>query len=106
LFAIIKSGGKQYKVEEGQVLHVESLEAEPGQSVEIRDVLLVDTEDAVLVGTPVIQNVTVQATVVGEGQGEKVLVFKKKKKKQYRRFKGHRQEYTALKIDKIQIQTE
>lgn len=103
MFAIIKTGGKQYKVAEGQVLRVETLDAAPEATVEIRDVLLVDTGDTVIVGKPVLSSACVAATVLEEGKGDKVLIFKKKKKKQYRRFKGHRQEFTTLRIDKISI---
>jgi large subunit ribosomal protein L21 len=106
VFAIIKTGGKQYKVEEGKTVRVEALDAPVGEGVEIQDVLLVETEDAVLVGTPIIANAAVKATVVEIGKGDKTLVFKKKKRKQYQRLKGHRQEFTALKIDKIEVQGE
>lgn len=106
MFAIIKTGGKQIKVEEGQTVRVENLGTPVGEGVEIKDVLLVETEDAVLVGTPVIANAAVKATVVEIGKGDKTLVFKKKKRKQYKRLKGHRQEFTALKIDKIEVQGE
>lgn len=106
MFAIIKTGGKQLKVEEGQTVRVESLEAQVGEGVEIKDVLLVETEDAVLVGTPIIAHAAVKATVVATGKGDKVLVFKKKKRKQYKRLNGHRQEFSTLKIDKIEVQGE
>lgn len=103
MFAIIKTGGKQYKVKEGQVLEVESLNIPAEESLEIRDVLLVDTGDTVMVGRPTLSSATVQASVVSHGQGDKVLIFKKKKKKQYRRLRGHRQQYTAIRIDKINV---
>lgn len=106
MFAIIKTGGKQYKVKEGQTVKVESLGTEVGGDVEIKDVLLVETDEAVMVGTPVIRNAAVKATVVEIGKGDKTLVFKKKKRKQYKRTKGHRQEFTALKIEKIEVQGE
>ena len=106
MFAIIKTGGKQYKVQEGQTLRVETLNTPVGEGVEIKDVLLVETEDAVMVGTPLIRNAAVKATVVEVGKGDKTLVFKKKKRKQYKRLKGHRQEFSALKIDKIEVQGE
>jgi len=106
VFAIIRSGGKQYKAAEGQVVRVELLDVPVGESVTIDDVLLLDTDDAVLVGTPIIQHAAVQATVMEHGQADKVLVFKKKIRKQYKRLNGHRQPYTALKIDKISMKTE
>lgn len=103
MFAIIKTGGKQYKVEEGQILNVEALDFEPQEKVEIRDILLVNTGDTLLVGKPVLESARVEATVIEHAKGDKVIVFKKKRKKQYRRFKGHRQCYTALQIDKISV---
>ncbi|NLI45621.1 MAG: 50S ribosomal protein L21 [Acidobacteria bacterium] len=106
MFAIIRSGGKQYKAAEGQVVRVEQLDVPVGEHVTIDDVLLLDTDDAVLVGTPTIQNAAVQATVMEHGQADKVIVFKKKIRKQYKRFNGHRQPFTDLKIDKISMKTE
>ena len=106
MLAIIKTGGKQYKVEEGQTLQVESLDVAVNDTVQLHDVLMVDTGDTLLVGRPTLENVTIQASVVEHGKGEKVLIFKKKHKKQYQRLKGHRQRYTTLKIDQISLQTE
>ncbi len=103
MFAVIRTGGKQYKVEEGQLIKVESLDVPAGETVEIGDVLLVDTGEATQVGTPNVENAVVQATVVDHDKHDKVVVFKKKRRKQYKRFRGHRQPYTALKIEKINI---
>ena len=90
-YAIIKTGGKQFAVEDGQTLRVPSIEGEAGAKVDI---------DALVVGSK-IGGGTVKATVVGHGRGEKVIVFKKKRRKQYKRKQGHRQGYTEIKIDKI-----
>jgi large subunit ribosomal protein L21 len=106
VFARINTGGKQYKIKEGQTVRVENLGTEVGGDVEIKDVLLVETDEAVMVGTPFIHNAAVKATVVEVGKGDKTLVFKKKKRKQYKRTRGHRQEFTALKIEKIEVQGE
>lgn len=103
MFAIIKSGSKQYKVEEGQVVRVESLGLPEGEKVEIRDVLLVDCDGQVRVGKPSVDGAFVKASVVGNGKADKVIVFKYKRKKQYKRTRGHRQQYTALKIEKITV---
>lgn len=103
MFAVIKTGGKQYRVEEGDVLRVESLHVEAGAGVAFSDVLLVGNGEAVQVGSPNVAHAVVAGEVVDVGKGRKVIVFKKKRRKQYRRFKGHRQEYTAVRIGKISV---
>ena len=103
MYAVIKTGGKQYRVEEGQVIKVEQLPNAAGDSLELTDVLLVDTGDGVRVGQPLVENASVKASVVENGLGKKVIVFKKKRRKQYKRTRGHRQNYTALKIEKINV---
>ena len=101
MYAIIETGGKQYRVAEGDTLDVELLPAEPGQVVELDRVLLVASEQGVQVGTPTVEGVTVRARVVETVKGPKVVVFKYKPKNRYRRKTGHRQKYTRLVIDKI-----
>jgi len=103
VYAIIRSGGKQYRVAEGEVVRLEKLEAESGVEVEFKDVLLVKTDDKTYIGRPIVDGATVKATVQSNGKGDKVLVFKYKKKKQYRRTRGHRQQYSAVHIDKILV---
>ncbi len=103
MYAVIQSGGKQYRVAEGEVVRLEELGLDAGSPVEFKDVLLVRTDDATLVGQPVVAGATVQGTVQSNGQGEKVLVFKYKKKKQYRRTRGHRQHYSDVRIEKISV---
>ncbi len=100
--AVIQTGGKQYLVKEGQVLHVEKLELEPGASIEF-DVLLLSDEDAqhVDVGTPHISGAKVKGVVLEHGKAEKVSVIKYKPKVRYRRNVGHRQPFTKIKIEKI-----
>lgn len=102
MYAVIRSGGKQYRVAEGEVVHLEKLGVSSGP-VEFKDVLLVKTDDQTLIGQPLVEGATVTGTVEEEGQGDKVLVFKYKAKKQYRRTRGHRQEYARVHIDKINV---
>jgi len=101
MYAVLKTGGKQYKVEVGQMVDVERLEAEIGDTVEIDQVLMVVDEGDVQVGKPVLDSAAVKATVVEHGKGRKVIVFKYRPKQRYRVKKGHRQEYTRLRIDEI-----
>jgi len=103
VYAIIQSGGKQYRVAEGEVLRVEKLEADSGSQVEFADVLLVKTETETLIGQPLVQGALVKGTVEGDGKAEKVLVFKYKKKKQYRRTRGHRQAFSNVRIESISV---
>ena len=95
-FAIVRTGGKQFRVEKGAKVRVPSIEGEVGASVEL-DVLAT----AEKVGAPLVDGAKVTATVVDHGRGEKIVVFKKKRRKQYKRTKGHRQGYTTIKIDSI-----
>lgn len=95
-YAIIKTGGKQFAVESGQTIRVPSLEGKEGAKVDIAAVVVGAGKDAKIGG-----DATVKATVVSHGRGEKVIVFKKKRRKQYKRKQGHRQGYTEIKIDKI-----
>ncbi len=101
MFAVIKTGGKQYKVQEGDVLSVEKLGLEKGEKVGFDRILLIDDGEATFVGTPVLENARVQAEVLEIYKDKKVLIFKKKRRKQYRRTRGHRQELTLVKIEKI-----
>jgi large subunit ribosomal protein L21 len=102
MYAVIKTGGKQYKVEEGSTIRVEKLDGDKGHVVEISDVLLVGDGENVKIGTPVLAGAKVTGEIVAQERGEKLLVFKFRRRKQYRRKNGHRQSYTALKITGIQ----
>lgn len=102
VYAIIETGGKQYRVREGQTIEVEKLPFEEGEEVELDKVLLV-TGDEVKVGQPTIEGAKVLATVIEQGKGKKITVFKFRPKKRYRRKLGHRQPYTRLRIEKIMI---
>jgi large subunit ribosomal protein L21 len=101
MFAVIKTGGKQYTVKKDSVLRVEKLEVEAGQVITLDEVLMIHDGKTVKVGTPFLKGVTVEATVVEQMRDRKVIVFKKKRRHNYRRKKGHRQHLTVLKITKI-----
>ena len=100
MYAIIATGGKQYKVCEGDVIRVEKLGAEAGTTYTFDQVLFVGGEEA-KVGNPTVAGASVEATVVGEGKGKKVIVYKYKRKSGYHKKQGHRQAYTQVKIEKI-----
>lgn len=100
MFAIIKTGGKQYKVSEGDVIKVEKIEAQSGDKIEFDQVLMVAGDD-VKVGSPVVEGAKVSAEVLDQKKDKKVFIYKFKAKKNYRKKKGHRQPYTLVKIEKI-----
>ena len=101
MYAVIRSGGKQYRVAPGQTIRLEELSGEVGAKVQLVDVLLVENDGNVQVGSPLIANAKVEATVLEQDRAKKILIFKKKRKKQYRRTAGHRQNFTAVRIDNI-----
>ena len=101
MYAVIVTGGKQYKVSEGDVLFVEKLEALEGESVTFDDVLAVSDGEALTVGTPKVEGASVTAKVVKQGKAKKIYVFKMKRKKNERSKKGHRQPFTKVVIEKI-----
>jgi len=101
MYAVIKTGGKQYRVKEGDVLAVEKIPAETGHPVDFDQVLLIEKEDKVLLGTPFLAGAVVRATAIEGFKNDKVIIFKKKRKKQYRRTKGHRQQLLRVRIDEI-----
>lgn len=102
MYAIIQTGGKQYKVAEGDVISVEKLEAAEGEAVEFDQVLTVVKDGEVVVGKPVVEGAKVTAKVEAHGKGKKILVFKYKAKSNYRRRQGHRQPFTKVVIEKIE----
>ena len=99
MYAVIETGGKQYRVAEGDVIEVEKLPIEEGKEVEFDRVLMVAGESGVKVGTPVVEGSQVSATVQQHGRGKKIIVYKHKKN--YHKKQGHRQDFTRLRIDKI-----
>jgi len=101
MYAVIKTGGKQYRVTEGQTLRVEKLPVEAGGQVELTEVLMVANGDDIKIGAPFLEGGKVTATVESHGRGEKIRIIKFRRRKHYRRTQGHRQDYTELKITGI-----
>ncbi|HHX23219.1 MAG TPA: 50S ribosomal protein L21 [Thermoanaerobacterales bacterium] len=102
MYAIIETGGKQYRVSEGDVIRVEKLSAKEGELVELDKVLAVSKDDQLLVGKPWLEEAKVTAKVLQHGRGDKIIVFKYKPKKNYRKKQGHRQPFTEIQIEKIE----
>jgi large subunit ribosomal protein L21 len=100
-YAVIRTGGKQYRVAPGDLLHIESVEGDVGAAVEFGEVLLTAAEGAVRIGTPLVEGARVTGEIVAHGRTRKVLVFKKKRRKNYRRRHGHRQEVTTVRVTEI-----
>lgn len=103
MFAIIKTGGKQYKVAEGDVIRLEKLDAQAGSNIEFTDVMLVNDGKKDHIGEPIVAGAKVTATVVEQMRDRKVIIFKKTRRHNYRRKKGHRQHLTVLKITKVAL---
>ena len=102
MFAIIKTGGKQYKIKENDIIFVEKLKNKKGDKVDIKDVLLLSNDEKnIKIGTPSLKGISVKAEVLEQKKNKKVIVFKKKRRKNYKKKNGHRQEITVLKILKI-----
>ncbi len=101
MYAVITTGGKQYKVAPGDVVRVESLDAKKGDTIELKDVYMIADGDKVSVGKPTLPSAKVTAEVVEQGRGEKLLIFKHRKRKGFRKTTGHRQNYTAIKVKDI-----
>ncbi len=101
MYAIIKTGGKQFRVSEGDTIRVEKLPLEEGDIVSFDEVLMVENSGDIKVGSPNLEGVTVDGTVLKQGKARKIIVFKFKPKKNYRRKQGHRQPFTQIRIDKI-----
>ncbi|NPV27193.1 MAG: 50S ribosomal protein L21 [Firmicutes bacterium] len=102
MYAIIETGGKQYRVKEGDILRVEKLEAEEGQVVELDRVLAISKEGQLICGTPLVAGAKAVVKVLSHGRGKKIIVFKYKPKKNYQRKKGHRQPFTQVLVEKIE----
>ncbi len=103
MYAVIKTGGKQYKVSPGEVFRVEKINADVGSQVELNEVLLYSDGSNVKVGRPVIEGMVVKAEVLEHGKGKKVTVMKKKRRKGYKVKRGHRQPYTSLEVKEISV---
>ena len=102
MYAVVATGGKQYKVQEGEILRVEKLTGEIGSQVAFDQVLMLSDGETVKVGQPVLEGIQVKGHIVEQGKSKKILVFKYKRRKRYRRKQGHRQLFTAVKIDTIE----
>jgi large subunit ribosomal protein L21 len=103
MYAVIKTGGKQFKVTEGDTLKVEKLSTEVGKVLNLNSVLTLVDGDKVTIGTPIVKGASVDATVISHGKGDKVKIFKMNRRKGYRKSQGHRQSFTEIKIDKIAV---
>ena len=103
MYAIVRAGGRQYRVQPGETIRVELPTAPVGEKVTLSDVLMVGGDGEVKVGSPLLDKASVVGTVVAQARGPKVRVFKYKKRKHYRRTRGHRQGYTAVRIDSIEL---
>jgi len=103
MYAVIKTGGKQFKVTEGDTLKVEKLSTEVGKALNLNSVLTLVDGDKVTIGTPTVKGASVDATVISHGKGDKVKIFKMNRRKGYRKSQGHRQSFTEIKIDKIAV---
>lgn len=103
MYAVIKTGGKQYKVQPGQVVRVEKIEAQVGDEVTLAEVLLVSDGESVKAGNPLLAGAKVSATVLEQDRATKIKIFKKKRRQGYHKAQGHRQYYTALKIKEITL---
>jgi large subunit ribosomal protein L21 len=101
MYAVVASGGKQYKVEAGEILRVEKIDGEIGAQVAFDQVLMLSDGENVHIGRPVLADVAVNGHIIEQSKAKKILVFKYKRRKRYRRKQGHRQYYTAIKIDSI-----
>ncbi len=102
MYAVVLTGGKQYRVQEGDVLFVEKLNAEVETTVELNEILAVGKEDGLVIGKPLVAGAKVVAKVLAQGKAKKVIVFKFKRKLDYRKKQGHRQSYTKIQIEKIE----
>ena len=103
MYAIIRTGGKQFRAEPGKTLRIPSLDVEPGQTVTFDEVLLGASDSDLKVGAPLVSGAAVTAEVVQHGRGEKIIIFKHKRRKNYRRKQGHRQGYTEVRVGEINL---
>jgi large subunit ribosomal protein L21 len=103
MYAVVATGGKQYKVREGEILRIEKIPGEVGADVSFDKILMFSDGENVKIGQPVLDDVAVNGHIVSQGKSKKIIVFKYKRRKRYRRKQGHRQQFTAVQIDNIQV---
>ena len=103
MYAVVKTGGKEYRVSKGDLIRVEKMDGKVGDQVSLDHVLLISQEGEMQVGAPLLSNARVTGEIVDQAKGKKVLIFKMKKRKNYRRLKGHRQDYTYLRVKDITL---
>jgi len=103
MYAVLKTGGKEYRISKGDIIRVEKLDGKVGDQVALKDVLMVSQEDQAQFGTPHLTNAVVTGEIIQQMKGRKVLTYKMKRRKNYRRLKGHRQTYTYLKVNDISL---
>lgn len=101
MYAVIKTGGKQYRVSQGETLKIETVAGDVGSAIVLDKVLMIGNGDTVSVGKPLLAGATVTATIVSNGRGEKIRIFKMRRRKHYQKHQGHRQNYTEIRIDGI-----
>jgi len=103
MYAVVSTGGKQYRIQEGDILRVEKILGEVGTPITFENVLLYSDGEKMSIGQPVLENISVNGHIVEQGKAKKIIVFKYKRRKRFRRKQGHRQQFTAVKIDKIEV---
>ena len=103
MYAVVTTGGKQYRVQKGDTLKIEKIPGEVGSQIDFDQILMFSDGDRVEIGQPMVQNAVVHGQIVEQGKYKKILVFKYKKRKRYRRKQGHRQQFTAVRIDDISV---
>jgi large subunit ribosomal protein L21 len=103
MYAVVKTGGKEYRISKGDIIRIEKLEGKVGDQITLKDILMVSQEGQIQFGSPYLSNAVITGEIIQEIKGKKVLTYKMKKRKNYRRFKGHRQTYTYLKVNDISL---
>ncbi|WAC09164.1 MAG: 50S ribosomal protein L21 [Thermodesulfobacteriota bacterium] len=101
MFAVVRTGGKQYKVKEGDIIKIEKLVGEEGELVELEEILLIGDAPETTIGQPLVPNAKVACSIISQGKSKKVVIFKAKRRKGYQKKQGHRQSYTSVKINQI-----
>lgn len=104
MYAVVTTGGKQYRVQKGETLKIEKIPGDIGSQIDFRQILMVSDGDRVEIGQPLVENAVVHGHIVEQGKRKKILVFKYKRRKRYRKKQGHRQQFTAVRIDDISVQ--